>query len=522
MKSIQTDYMKVDKKMNLLRGMVDLRLLIVLLFGLTAAVFVGTVVGSGDFKEAYIYVLLIVGVGVMATMHRSYWMLIPFAMVGDFPAVPLGPVSMKLGEAWLLVSMVFMVIQAVHRRRLPTLFRMEALPVFLYTGWAFVIYLLNPVGLSSMGASSGGLRFYVMIGLSLVAIIILMNQTIDQAKAKKVLVLILLGAFLGSVWNIGWVLLFGDISDGGISTGDGGGFYGWSQQLVTVPHILVIYLVSRYSVKMLLHPRNWWAIGLFLVCIVIGFLSGKRSLTMLMLLYPIIGAMMRREWGAVFLGGCLASLIISGAVMAHGPGFELPKTAQRVLSIIPFISEREWDGDVQASASGGFRETLNKYALREIEERPILGEGLEADFDLLWQLRYDPGEAFEEDDHFLGLTYKANSNWHNTWLGISADFGIPAAVIWAMIWVCLIVGCRNAMKGLSVFDWRYTLLMFILLWTLGDLLRSWQFGHSAINIWQVAWRVGVWLAVKQSLQNAMEDGEEQPSERNRAEGELSN
>ena len=59
--------------------------------------------------------------------------------------------------------------------------------------------------------------------------------------------------------------------------------------------------------------------------------------------------------------------------MAHGPGFELPKTAQRVLSIIPFISEREWDGDVQASASGGFRETLNKYALREIEERPILG-----------------------------------------------------------------------------------------------------------------------------------------------------
>ena len=154
--------MKITKKTCGNKGVADIRLAAVLFIGLMMAVFVGTVVGSGEFKEAYIYVLLLVGVGIMATMKRSYWMLIPFAMVGDFPAVPLGGISMKLGEVWLFVSILFVIIQVGSRRQLPVLYRKGAWPVYLYAAWAVLIYILNPVGLSSMGASSGGLRFYMM------------------------------------------------------------------------------------------------------------------------------------------------------------------------------------------------------------------------------------------------------------------------------------------------------------------------------------------------------------------------
>ncbi|NWK55175.1 O-antigen ligase family protein [Verrucomicrobiaceae bacterium N1E253] len=489
--------MNIYKRKSNRLGAVDLRLVLALITGLGFAVFVGTVVGSGEYKEAYIYVLLLVGVGIMATMKRSFWMLIPFSMVGDFPAVPVGPVSMKLGEAWLFVSLLFVVLQAVSRRKLPILYVRGALPVYLYSTWVFMIYILNPVGLSSMGASEGGLRFYMMIGLSLLSVVILMNQVIDSQKAKKVLMLVLVGAIMGSAWNIAQVFFPAMAVFSGRSVMEsGGGFYGWNQQLSIVPHLIVIFIVSRYSFRMMLIPTNWWVVVLYILCIGLGFASGKRSFTVLMLIYPILGTVLRKEFIAVFLCGAMTILIVSVALIGHGSIFHLPKTAQRVLSVLPV---GEWDGDVQASADNDFRETLNKYALRDISERPILGEGLQADFDLLWHLRYNPGDVLEEGDHILGLTYSANSAWHNTWLGISADFGIPAAVIWASVWITLIIGCMKSIKQLSIYDWRYTLLMFILLLTLGDLLRSWQFGHSAVNMWQVAWRVGVWLAVKRTL-----------------------
>ena len=491
--------MNLNHTLNKNRGAVDIRLIGVMAVGFILAIFVATLVGSGEFKEAYIYVLLLLGVGIMATMKRSYWLLIPFAMVGDFPAVPIGGMSMKLGEVWIFISILFVLIQMVSRRQLPVLYREGVLPIYLYGAWAFLIYLQDPVGLSSMGSSGGGLRFYIMIGLSVIAVVILMNQSINEEKAKRVLQLVLLGVVMGSAWSIAQYFFPAMAMFAGKSVGQGGGgFYEWQQQLAVVPHILVIYLVSRYSVKMMLLPKNWWTIFIFSICLVLGFASGKRSLTMLMLIYPVIAALLRKEFFAVFLAGAAGFLIVVVAVMGHGSAFELPKTAQRVLSVLPV---GRWDGDVQASAENTFRETLNKYALREIHERPIIGEGLKIDFDLLWELRNNPGQALEEGDHYLGLTYSANSNWHNTWLGIAADFGIPAAVIWAIVWLGFIWGCIRVLRQLSPSDWRYTLIMFILIWTMGDVLRSWSFGHSAINIWQVAWRVGVWLAVKQSLQN---------------------
>ena len=43
-----------------------------------------------------------------------------------------------------------------------------------------------------------------------------------------------------------------------------------------------------------------------------------------------------------------------------------------------------------------------------------------------------------EGDHVQAYTMGAAGQWHNTWLGISAAFGIPAAIIWAFVWLQLL------------------------------------------------------------------------------------
>jgi len=51
-------------------------------------------------------------------------------------------------------------------------------------------------------------------------------------------------------------------------------------------------------------------------------------------------------------------------------------------------------------------------------------------------------------------------------------------------------------------DWRHVLCMVILLWTVGDVIRSWQFGHSAFNLWLLSWRVGLLIAMSNGKKGA--------------------
>lgn len=488
--------MNLNLKHKVVKGEINIKLILVGVIGLFLALLIGTTVGSGEVKEAYIYILMVVGSMIMVTMRQSYWLFIPFAMVGDLPAVPLGGLSLKMGEAWLFLSLVFLTLHTVTLRKLPNLYYKGMSPLYAYVIWVGIIFIMNPVGLSSLGAGSGGFRFYLKIGLSLLAALILLNQEITDERAKKMMKYLVIGVALNTAWSIASVFFPVLSFLAGRSATNADGFYTWQQNLVVLPNILVIMMVARYPLRTWFRVDKSWLLLVFVICMAMGFASGKRSLTMLILIYPILGSIVRKQFFDVFIAGTLAFTIIAFAVVGHGSAFTLPKQAQRVLSIIPAV---ELDGDVEASSENGFRETLNRYALEEIKERPILGEGLQVDFDLLYDLYDNPGHQLQEGDHYLGLTYSANSNWHNTWLGISADFGIPAAVIWAWLVLALIFGGLKTCKRLDPRDWRYTILMFIVLWTIGDLLRSWQFGHSAVNLWQVGWRIGIYVAIRRSL-----------------------
>jgi hypothetical protein len=106
------------------------------------------------------------------------------------------------------------------------------------------------------------------------------------------------------------------------------------------------------------------------------------------------------------------------------------------------------------------------------------------------------GIAGKGDLHmFTLLTLALGSSWHNTWLGIWADFGLPAVLFWAMFWVqAVFIGFwvyRRTPHG-SAFR---TLAMMILLYFIGDILRSWTSGHSANDPFTRWWMYGIMLCL---------------------------
>jgi O-antigen ligase len=154
------------------------------------------------------------------------------------------------------------------------------------------------------------------------------------------------------------------------------------------------------------------------------------------------------------------------------------------------------DREVTQSAGNDFRETLNRFALDEIRERPVLGRGFKVDLEALYYLENNPSQVLGADDHFAGAKYAATSNWHNTWLGISADFGIPAAVIFAFLMIGYFRKSLRVLRQLDQKSFQWALVAGILTIVIGDLIRSWQFGHASLTYWNISWKVGVLFAVE--------------------------
>ena len=173
-----------------------------MLVALVASVVFALSAGEGEFIFVWIGLFLISMVAIMTMLGTYYWLVIPFAFVCQIPAIPVQGRLVELPEIMAVVCGAFLLIRCALKQQKFTLFRKEHAAVMLYAGWALVIFIKNPVGLSDMGAEAGGLRFYGKIGLALIAFLIMANQKIDERGCKWVIILILIGAVLSTAQDI--------------------------------------------------------------------------------------------------------------------------------------------------------------------------------------------------------------------------------------------------------------------------------------------------------------------------------
>src|SRR6202011_1536629 len=148
----------------------------------------------------------------------------------------------------------------------------------------------------------------------------------------------------------------------------------------------------------------------------------------------------------------------------QGTWFKLPLQVQRSLSYLP----GNWDWEVRQQFQGGidpFRQELRDLAWKNITAHPIVGQGYAVNARELWVM----GRQATNLSEFGIMVMALGSSWHNTWLGIWADFGLPAIIFWAVFWIQSIrVGnrvYRNSAHGSSI----RTCGLMILLYFIGDI-----------------------------------------------------
>ena len=485
-------------------------IILVLAVGGVFALILGNTIGVGEYQNAYLMLLLFGGLFLMFKLQASFWLFIPFAMVSDLPTIPLGRASLGLGQLWILGSIVCALFYwPMHGKNLKLNIN-RLWPIYLYTLVAFITYMRHPVGLSSFGAGTGGMRHYVTIGLGFLGMLIISNYRVNERLAKKIALLLIIGVSVEFAWKMAQFYLPAlSFLTGRSAGGEDTGFYGSSQLFAIVPVIVLPLIFGRYRLGQLLTPQRVWLILVILACYVALVLSGKRSLTLVALAFPAIAELLRGKLATSVLLTGLATVTVGLMLFLNSTGVELPRTAQRVLSVFP----GDWDADVEASAANSFRTTLNRIARDRIDENIWWGRGLETDYDLLYMLSENPGSVLQPGEHIAGALHASNSNWHNTWLGITVDFGLPATVFWCLTWIVMLaLGWRlknQVFRRYGDSNWLSALVLGILLWTILDVVRSWQFGHSAHNLWTITWRLGILVAIDNFM--AHEQTEEEPA-----------
>ena len=473
-----------------------LHVIVALIGALILTAILAVAAGTGDSIQVALIMATIVAVALVLMLGEKYWMLIPFAFSAQLPAFPIRGRLLELPEVVAVFCTVALLVRLAVRRQKFTLFRAQHAPFLLYVGWVAFIFSLNPIGFSGLadsGAGLGGARFYAKILMALAAFLIMANQEITEKDCKWILLLLLIGSALSSVYQIGLYFLpssFGAYVDLSV---DLDSFYTWHQSLAIVPLLLITLGFSRYRPSEMFSLNRLWAVFGFGLCVVLIALSGKRQAIATVPMLAILAAFMRREWGFFMLwvgGAILAGCII---VAGHGELFRFPLIVQRALSFLP----AQWDAKLGSAYEGGkdeFRTELRRQAIKKIELAPWIGEGYKIDLSV--------GQALSAqyatrggDIELQCAPFAMGSSWHNTWLGYSADFGIPASVIAALIFFSVI---RRSYKLTGQFprgSLRGTLVCYIFLTTTALLLRSHTSGQSSLDAFQTWWAYGLLVSL---------------------------
>ncbi|MCE9608897.1 MAG: O-antigen ligase family protein [Chthoniobacter sp.] len=454
-------------------------------------------IGGGDFMELSIIIGACVAVAAVLALGEKYWLLIPFAFTFQLEIIPIGIRSVQLPELIICVCVVTFVARYAMKLQKFTLFRSSHTPVLLYIGWAAMIFCLHPVGLWTGGAAMGGARYYVKLVMALASFLVMANQKITNRDCLWIMGLVIVGAFFSSFANIFdffYGRQYGGLSAASVFNPDD--YYSWHQNLVIVPIVVFPVLFARYRASEIFSLKHPWLTPLIVLSVLAILASGKRMGIISVPVIAVGAALVRKEWGflTLWVGGAFMAMTL--VVIGHGNFFQLPITVQRTLSWLP----GQWDAELAVLEGGAdpFRTRLNELATDRIQRDPWVGLGYSVDMNLVDQI-HDAEGAFSLEAECLSAA--VGSQWHNTWLGTAADFGIPAAFLLANVVIYAMVRGAWLFKRLTPGSGFQTLALYVVLCTFRDVSASWHGGQSAETPFGRFWMYGILTSLVVMLEN---------------------
>ena len=477
----------------------------IFLGGCVLAVYAATETAAGNTRTLILIFAAIVGGIFIINLKENFWLILPVGLSLNLPTIPLGFRQISSQElAVTLATLLFILRIAMHNQPIKPR-PIWSWPIFFYLACVALSFTLRPVGLWALGSNSGGARYYVQIALAFSAFLILSSIAPKERHLKFILIACLLGNLITAGWNILCYFLFPAftwLTTAPTAFAEEESFYSWHQALSQVSLPVYTFILVSMPFQRLFSVKNlFWSIPCLIACLIVTALSGKRAAMAMMFLFPLVIALARKEYLSLLLGGFLASVLLSIAVLGQGRVFVLPLAAQRTLVNLP----GQWDTRVLANTTGldkeekdVFRSMMREKAWKIIKDQPFTGKGLSINLkDMVALIQTDQGVEKKAMDALA-----AGSSWHHKWLGISADIGIPAAVFYGffslqmlILYALLIVRTRGQ-------GWYYAFSLFQFCFVLRFILLSTTGGHTADSPMEEWWIYGIGLAILHSLPNS--------------------
>ena len=463
--------------------------------GIVMAFFMGRAAGQGQLMHIALVFGVMIGAPLLLSLGKNYWYLIPASLLSGLPAIPFGGRSINLAELCIVLCFGIFITRVAFKLDKLVLWHATHIPIYLFMVWVVFIFCLYPVGLAVFGAATMGARFYAQLILAFMAFLIIASREITEKDCKWIIIFILAGSAINTVYSVGSFILFGpgdEILNPGADTE---GTYTWHQSLSNPAMAAVFLLFAWKKPSEILGFRKPSLLLVYLFAIALTLYSGKRMALIAVLIAPFVSAIVYRQYAYIFSGTILASTFFLSVIFGHGDIFKLPPQMQRTLSWLP----AKWDSEFQYMAAGRdpFRESLRRFAMENIERYPIIGRGFAIEYsEIIGQIgasRYMGGDDMQAAPYAIGRS------WHNTWLGYAADFGIPFSVIQGILYLTVLFVSFKASRLLPFGSHRSMISIYILIFTVRDLAASHTSGHSALDAYSRWWMYGLLFAIYATL-----------------------
>ena len=420
----------------------------------------------------------IIGVAIILALDDKYWVLSVF-LFGFYDQLPtIKFTGAELGS--LILVGTFFVRRTMHRdNAVPgkKLLVYSAVPFMI---WMCIVWANNPTGMQILGSSAMGGRFYFKVILAFLAMLCLSSMRFVERDCR----ILCWSIALGYCMFVFRAYLFG----GGMDVfGAGGSHYQFIRLSFVVP-----FFLCRFSAPELLTCR-WPLIG-FLCCFGLSFYSGNRTAAARPVLVGLLAPFFLRRDQTKTIGLFLcAAMVLAVVVAGQGRAWHLPFAIQRPLSFLP----GKWDRRLERyGLNDDFRAELRYWARQHIRESPWFGDGgfsLNAE-NMRWATFHRRGFSQDIAGHVLAR------NWHNVWLGMAADFGIPLSVAWGLFMAILLVDGYHGARRLPSHSWYETIYLYCYLLIIVEFFNSFfNGGHTSLTAQQYFLWAGLMTAVKNGL-----------------------
>lgn len=456
-----------------------------ILFGLgfvALALVVVKMMMRGNVNRFGMAAAIVAGVAVILALDKYYWVLFPLLTTFGLK-IPGLPFSGDELGCIALIGCYFVRLATKRSGRIR--FTRELLVVYPIFFWIVGIWFANPTGLAIFGSETIGARFYIKILLGFLVMHVLSTFPFREKECKIFFSAYFVGCLFSTLTNAVW---------GGVEESLKMGEVGSRYYLLGFSTVYAL-LFSRYSLSHILS-----SFGLFLLTsgsALTTIATGKRKAFASLLLVPLFRAILTRRdrmLTAVFV--FVAFFFLCFFVAGHGSLWEVPRPVARSLAVV-FPSLR--GGGIEGSRDT-FREEMQKLAKESIRQHPWFGlKGFALNHESLVWL----GSSLSGDSNYAG--HAAARNWHSTWLGFAADFGIPSVFLYGLFAFYSIFWSIRLVRHIpreNVFQFAIT--FYIVCQFLQALIFAYGSGHSALTPYRLWPFYGVLLAIANGLKKERE------------------